>query len=556
MKKILKSILPGLLLITCATPSLAENRQGAFSVSPFVGGYLLDDDQQMENRPAFGLRGGYNFTENLGVEVMGSHSLTQTKQEFGSRETDVYRYGVDALFHFMPNSKLVPFIAAGIGCTKFKTPDTLFIKNHTAYLFNYGVGLKYFVAPDVALRADVRHVILPDGVSNGDYSGNNNLEYSVGVTFQFGGERKAVEVETAAAAVVVAVKDTTPPAVTCISPSNGAIEVPVYQKVNVAFNEEMDPATLSTSTFKLIGPDLTPVKGKVESDGKTANAAIFTPTNKLAPGTRYTAMVTPGAKDRAGNALPNNYEWRFTTPVPIAAPAKMAADTPPPVVLFVAPVNNATAAPVDEKVNVAFNEIMDPATLTTETFIVKQGATPVAGTVTTTPSTATFTPSSDFEKGKPYSATVTTGTRDTAGNAMVSDYVWNFKALATPKVVPVCLVTLQDNHFIFNSSEIAENGKTILHANALILRDDPKMNLRIAGYTSASGTPEYNQKLSEQRADAVRNFLIKEGKIDKSRLISIGYGETNPAEYEAVPSDIYSEAAKANQRVLFEVIVK
>jgi len=39
-------------------------------------------------------------------------------------------------------------------------------------------------------------------------------------------------------------------------------------------------------------------------------------------------------------------------------------------------------------------------------------------------------------------------------------------------------------------------------------------------------------------------------------LIRIGYGETNPAMYEAAPQQIYSNAAKANMRVLFEIIVE
>jgi len=82
------------------------------------------------------------------------------------------------------------------------------------------------------------------------------------------------------------------------------------------------------------------------------------------------------------------------------------------------------------------------------------------------------------------------------------------------------------------------------------------MKIRVAGYASASGTKEHNQALSERRAASVRNYLVKEGGIAQDRLTTIGYGETRPAEYEPVPSDIYSEAAKANMRVLFEVIVK
>src|SRR4030067_3857199 len=91
----------------------------------------------------------------------------------------------------MPESKLVPFIAAGVGYTNFYTPNTSSIKDHSAGLFNYGVGLKYFVAPDVALRGDVRHAVLFHDIGSDNDSGNNNLEYSVGLTFLFGGERKA-----------------------------------------------------------------------------------------------------------------------------------------------------------------------------------------------------------------------------------------------------------------------------------------------------------------------------------------------------------------------------
>jgi Outer membrane protein and related peptidoglycan-associated (lipo)proteins len=62
--------------------------------------------------------------------------------------------------------------------------------------------------------------------------------------------------------------------------------------------------------------------------------------------------------------------------------------------------------------------------------------------------------------------------------------------------------------------------------------------------------------LSERRAAAVKTYLIDEGGIASDRLDTIGYGETRPAVYEAKPSDLESKAAKANMRVLFEVIVQ
>jgi len=62
--------------------------------------------------------------------------------------------------------------------------------------------------------------------------------------------------------------------------------------------------------------------------------------------------------------------------------------------------------------------------------------------------------------------------------------------------------------------------------------------------------------LSERRAKAVYDYLTKEGLISAERLTTIGYGRTKPAVYEVNPGDINTTEAKANMRVLFEVVVK
>jgi OOP family OmpA-OmpF porin len=127
---------------------------------------------------------------------------------------------------------------------------------------------------------------------------------------------------------------------------------------------------------------------------------------------------------------------------------------------------------------------------------------------------------------------------------------------AVAKVVaPVVLVVLGDNHFEFDKSTITPQGADILDVNIKILKANPKVRVRIAGYTSAMGTQEYNQNLSEKRAVSVRDYLIKGG-IAPRRITTIGYGEMRPAEYEPLPDKIYSKEAKANMRVLFEVIAK
>jgi len=118
------------------------------------------------------------------------------------------------------------------------------------------------------------------------------------------------------------------------------------------------------------------------------------------------------------------------------------------------------------------------------------------------------------------------------------------------------ILALEDIHFDFDKSTLTPETRVILKRSITRLKENPKAEIRIAGYASASGTDAYNQKLSERRARAVQEYLVNEGIISRDRISTIGYGEKNPAMYEAAPKEIYSEAAKANMRVLFEVVVK
>jgi OOP family OmpA-OmpF porin len=126
-------------------------------------------------------------------------------------------------------------------------------------------------------------------------------------------------------------------------------------------------------------------------------------------------------------------------------------------------------------------------------------------------------------------------------------------ALTEPKII---ILAFEDVHFDFDQSTLKPEAQTILKRNIRLLKDNPNAKVRIAGYTSTSGTEAYNQKLSERRASAVKAYLIYEGLITPDRLSTIGYGETNPAVYEAAPKELYSSAAKANMRVLFEIVVQ
>lgn len=220
-----------------------------------------------------------------------------------------------------------------------------------------------------------------------------------------------------------AVVDVIPPTVSSTVPAASAIGVPVGNALSATFSEAMDPATINTTTFNLkVG--IVPVAGTVVYAGFTGT---FAPTVSLTPSTLYTATVTTGVKDLAGNAMVSNYVWTFTT--------GSGVDVTPPTVSSTVPTTGATGVPVANALSATFSEAMDPVTITNVTFSLKQGVTSVPGTVVYVGVTATFTPTGGLAAGTVYTATITTGVKDLAGNAMVSSYVWSFTT-GTIVVVP------------------------------------------------------------------------------------------------------------------------
>ncbi|UFH45552.1 Ig-like domain-containing protein [Flavobacterium galactosidilyticum] len=96
-----------------------------------------------------------------------------------------------------------------------------------------------------------------------------------------------------------------------------------------------------------------------------------------------------------------------------------------PIVEFTTPVLNALAVPVNNVVTITFNEEMDPASIT-QSSITLTGSSLVAGIVTYSGKTATFTPSSPLAENTTYTGRVKTTVKDLMGNALQTDYVWAF----------------------------------------------------------------------------------------------------------------------------------
>ena len=343
MKKIFKKfsvskiVVAGLLASIFLQPvsALAEVRAGSVEITPFVGYNLFQGLLNLENSLIYGGRLGYNITSHFGLEGSAefintrvlNRSITGTKEGRYSApmdKVDLGFYTLNAVYHILPEEKFTPFIFAGFGGVHSHPR----IANKDMSVIDFGIGAKYQVAENVAVRFDLRDNM----VSELFQEIRHNVNGTAGLVIAFGGTPHAAPAVEApvcpacptcvacpAPVAPVVLKDTTAPYVTLTTPYNDAEGVPVQRQIYVSFSEAMDTATINTNTFTLYQGN-TPVPGKVAAPSDAP--ASFTQVSDLKPNTIYTGRITTGAKDLAGNPLKKDYVWNFRT-----------APTPEPVII-------------------------------------------------------------------------------------------------------------------------------------------------------------------------------------------------------------------------------
>ncbi len=216
--------------------------------------------------------------------------------------------------------------------------------------------------------------------------------------------------------------DTTDPAVSATTPAVNATGAALNRGIAAVFSEPMDPLTITTANFTLTATGGMAVTGTVLYLGTTAT---FSPTGVLSPDTTYTATITTGVKDLAGNSLARNFVWSFTTG---ATP-----DTTDPTVSSINPANNATGVALNRSIAATFSEPMNPLTITSANVsVTAPGGVAVLGTVAYAGNTLTFTPTIPLAASTTFTGTITTGAEDLAGNPLAHDFVWSFTTGAAP----------------------------------------------------------------------------------------------------------------------------
>ena len=212
--------------------------------------------------------------------------------------------------------------------------------------------------------------------------------------------------------------DTTPPAVVTKSPAAGATGVAPDTDVSATFSEAVK--TVTGTTFKLKNTaTAVVVPATVSLDPTTNTVATLHPDAPLDAGTKYTATLTAGIQDLAGNKLTAT-SWTFTT-------GAATGDTTPPTVVAKSPTAGATGVSATTDVIATFSEAVKNVTGTT--FKLKNTATsvlvPATVSLDATNTLARLRPDAPLLPGIKYTAVLTAGVQDRAGNALTATS-WSF----------------------------------------------------------------------------------------------------------------------------------
>ncbi len=138
---------------------------------------------------------------------------------------------------------------------------------------------------------------------------------------------------------------------------------------------------------------------------------------------------------------------------------------------------------------------------------------------------------------------------DGVGDACDPDYLSSLKqSYQLVKLTAEKIELSQKVHFGTAKSVILPQSFALLNEVARVLLDHPRLRVRIEGHTDDRGKASYNLKLSQERADSVRIYLIRQG-VDPQRMDSVGFGMEQP-----IGDNRTTQGQSDNRRVEFVVL--
>ena len=113
-------------------------------------------------------------------------------------------------------------------------------------------------------------------------------------------------------------------------------------------------------------------------------------------------------------------------------------------------------------------------------------------------------------------------------------------------------ITLDNIYYNYNKWNIRDDAKPTLDSLTTILTNNPQINIQLSSHTDCRGDDEYNQILSQKRAEAAINYIASKG-IPLSRLNAKGFGE-NALSINCNCDDCTEEEHQVNRRTTFKIL--
>ncbi|MBI5014305.1 MAG: OmpA family protein [Deltaproteobacteria bacterium] len=538
-------------------------------VGPFVGGFVFDEDLGMKNNVVFGGRLGYWLNKTWEPELSFDYVPTASYQRNDDWKDDanLMQLHLDGLYHFPSIGNWMPYLAAGVGMTRYDKEAWNPGADYRA-MVNYGAGVKYWFTDNLAARLDLRQ---PITFENSIRDTRFNFMYTLGVSWLF----SAPEAGPAPAA---------PTATLSASPAS-------VQRGN--------SSTLTWSTENAKDVTIEGL-GAVPSSGSRAVTPTDSTTYRLlAKGPGGTANAQASVGVTAPPVVPVPAPVVVQVPAPVAAAPTASLTANPSSIQKGAcsalnwSTQNATDVTIEGlgPVGATGTRNVCPTEDTTYRLVAKGpgGGAQAATTVVIAPPTPPTPPApaplapiallsanpTMITKGEtskltwstqnatdvsiegigpvdPNGSRNVTPAQDTTyrlmakgpGGTAQADASVGVKAPPPPPPPPERKVIEMMILFDFDKDVVKPQYYDQIQKVADFMKAYPKVNLVMEGHTDNVGTEEYNLKLSARRANAVAKVLTEKFGIDMNRITAQSLGETKP-----IAPNTTKEGRAKNRRV-------
>lgn len=488
-RTISRIVVPAALLAAAATAAHGGVVPGKFTLSPFIGVSLFDSNLDLDPGFQAGGRLGYDVTKNFGYELF--LGISPTQDDTSSADVTVSHYGFDLFYRFMTDRRFVPYLAAGFGGMNFLGPGFDTKKG----AFDYGAGVRYYFSDDVAFRADLRHVITSVNETA------NVFELTAGLVLPF--EIGPCGCPTPEPVKPVKPVEPPPPPKPVVKPeppkpAPAPAPAPPPPKPAPTATISADPASvLSGNPSNLTWSSTNATACFIDSGiGVVQPQGSRSVTPKEA--TRYTITCT----GEGGSAT-------SSTLVTVTQPPK--------------PTARITA---------------DPETVVKGKPSMLSWSSTHATGCDIQPAIGAVLPSGERSVTPVEETTYRLVCSGAGGSAESQTRV----AVKDP-TIPCESITL-DIKFDTDKADIKPRYRDELKKVADQLAKHPKATAVVEGHTDNVGSAAYNEKLSQRRADSVRQYLVDTFGIAPDRLTAKGFGLTSP-----VADNATAEGRAKNRRI-------